>query len=34
LIPVLNLLFLSFAPVGATLYYLKKHESGKKPDAR
>ncbi|MCD6560519.1 MAG: EI24 domain-containing protein [Deltaproteobacteria bacterium] len=28
LIPVLNILFLSFAPVGATLYYLDK-ESGK-----
>ncbi len=27
LIPVLNLLFLSFAPVGATLYYLEKYES-------
>jgi CysZ protein len=32
LIPVLNLLFLSFAPVGATLYYLEKHESGRKTD--
>lgn len=27
LIPGLNILFISFAPVGATLYYLKKHES-------
>jgi len=26
LIPGLNLLFLSFAPVGATLYYLDKHD--------
>jgi CysZ protein len=34
LIPILNLLFLSFAPVGATLYYLEKYESGEKPDAR
>jgi CysZ protein len=30
LIPVLNLLFLSFAPVGATLYYLEKHGALKK----
>ncbi len=28
LIPVLNILFLSFAPVGATLYYLDKHDTG------
>jgi CysZ protein len=34
LIPLLNLLFLSFAPVGATLYYLEKHQPGIKPDAR
>ena len=34
LIPGLNLLFLSFAPVGATLYYLEKYESCKTPDAR
>ena len=26
LVPVLNLFFLSFAPVGATLYYLDKHD--------
>lgn len=26
LIPVLNLLFLSYAPVGATLYYLETHD--------
>ena len=26
LIPVLNILFLSFAPVGATIYYTDKHE--------
>jgi CysZ protein len=26
LIPVLNILFLSFAPVGATLYYIDKHK--------
>lgn len=26
LIPGLNILFLSFAPVGATLYYVKRHE--------
>jgi CysZ protein len=26
LIPVLNILFLSFAPVGATIYYIDKHE--------
>ena len=25
LIPIANILFLSFAPVGATLYYIKKH---------
>lgn len=26
LVPILNILFLSFAPVGATLYYLEKQE--------
>jgi len=26
LIPILNIAFLSFAPIGATLYYLEKHE--------
>lgn len=26
LVPVLNILFLSYAPVGATLYYLDRHE--------
>jgi CysZ protein len=25
LIPLLNILFLSFAPVGATLYFIEKH---------
>jgi len=34
LIPALNLLFLSFAPVGAALYYLEKHETSQKFDAR
>ena len=34
LIPVVNLLFLAFAPVGATLYYLEKLESPKKSDSR
>jgi len=29
LVPVLNLVFLSFAPVGATLYYLDKHDDQK-----
>jgi len=28
LIPGLNIIFLSFAPVGATLYYIDKQESG------
>ncbi len=28
LIPLLNIIFLSFAPVGATLYYIDKQESG------
>jgi len=28
LIPVLNILFLSFAPVGATLYYVEKRQTG------
>lgn len=28
LIPVFNILFLSFAPVGATMYYLEKHDTG------
>jgi CysZ protein len=28
LIPVLNILFLSFAPVGATLYYIERIDSG------
>ncbi|MGD9055862.1 MAG: EI24 domain-containing protein [Desulfobacterales bacterium] len=26
LVPLVNILFLSFAPVGATLYYLKRHK--------
>jgi CysZ protein len=26
LIPVLNILFLSFAPVGATIYFIDKHD--------
>ena len=26
LIPILNILFLSFAPVGATLYYIDKYK--------
>lgn len=30
LVPVLNLLFLSFAPVGGTLYYLDKHNARRK----
>ncbi len=30
LVPILNLVFLSFAPVGATLYYLEKHGVEKK----
>jgi len=34
LIPGLNLVFLSFAPVGATLYYLERYPSGKAPDVR
>jgi CysZ protein len=33
LIPVLNLLFLSFAPVGATLYYLETHGTRQEPDS-
>ena len=28
LVPLLNILFLAFAPVGATLYYVKRHDSG------
>ena len=28
LIPVLNILFLSFAPVGATIYYTERHHNG------
>jgi len=28
LVPLINILFLSFAPVGATLYYLKHHDTG------
>jgi len=27
LVPLLNLVFLSYAPVGATLYYLERHET-------
>jgi CysZ protein len=27
LIPLLNILFLSFAPVGATLYYIDKYRT-------
>ena len=30
LVPILNLVFLSFAPVGATLYYLEKQRDGEK----
>ena len=30
LIPVLNILFLSFAPVGATLYFIDKHDRHQK----
>lgn len=36
LVPVLNLLFLSFAPVGATLYYLdgvKTHDTNQRPSS-
>ncbi|MBN2123118.1 MAG: hypothetical protein JW821_02390 [Deltaproteobacteria bacterium] len=33
LIPGLNLLFLSFAPVGATLYYLDRYDSGRDESA-
>jgi CysZ protein len=33
LIPVVNLLFLAFAPVGATLYYLEKHGVHPKSEA-
>lgn len=29
LVPLVNILFLSFAPVGATLYYVKHHEQKK-----
>ncbi len=32
LIPVLNLVLLSFAPVGATLFYTEKIDGGKRPD--
>ncbi|RLF58685.1 MAG: hypothetical protein DRN37_04730 [Thermoplasmata archaeon] len=32
LVPGLNILFLSFAPVGATLYYLERYEATKKND--
>ena len=28
LVPLINILFLSFSPVGATLYYLKHHDTG------
>jgi len=28
LVPLINILFLSFSPVGATLYYLKHHDPG------
>jgi CysZ protein len=31
LIPALNMLFLSFAPVGATLYYLEHLDSTNRP---
>jgi CysZ protein len=30
LVPGLNILFLAFAPVGATLYYIEKHASGER----
>ena len=29
LVPLINILFLSFSPVGATLYYLKHHDQNK-----
>jgi CysZ protein len=32
LVPVLNILFLSFAPVGATLYYLDRHRPNEERD--
>jgi len=28
LVPLINILFLSFSPVGATLYYIKHHDTG------
>jgi CysZ protein len=31
LVPGLNILFLSFAPVGATLYFIEKHDAPKMP---
>lgn len=31
LIPLLNILFLSYAPVGATLYYIEHHSEGTQP---
>jgi CysZ protein len=34
LIPGLNILLLAFAPVGATLYYLEKHNEGKSDGER
>jgi len=34
LIPVLNIVFLSFAPVGATLYYLQRQEEKKPKNSR
>jgi len=30
LVPILNILFLAFAPIGATLYYLERQGAGKK----
>ena len=33
LIPVLNIVLLSFAPVGATLYFVEKHESDRREHA-
>ncbi len=32
LIPILNIVFLSFAPIGATLYYLEKHDAFRNPE--
>jgi CysZ protein len=34
LVPILNILFLSFAPVGATLYYLETRRIAEKGNQR